>query len=83
MIFHYLKDPFYYGIMNNKGQLNPHGYEPLIAKALFDKCQEVMAGYHKKPFQYAAIPFALRGLITCFDLNCGCTISPELKKKKI
>ena len=42
-----------------------------------------MAGYHKKPFQYGAIPFALRGMITCFNPACGCTISPELKRKKL
>ncbi len=82
MIFNYLKNPFYYGVMNNKGTLNPHKYQPLISKALFDKCRDVMAGYHKKPFQYSALPFALRGLITCSHPDCGCTISPELKKKK-
>lgn len=82
LIYNCLKNPFYYGMMDWKGNLYPHKYQPLISKQLFDKCQEIMTGYHKKPFQYAAIPFALRGMITCFDPACGCTVSPELKKGK-
>ena len=77
-IYAILKNPFYYGMMQIKGKLYPHKYEPLITKALFDKCQDVMAGYHKKPFKYAGKEFALRGLIKC--AVCGCTITPETTK---
>lgn len=75
-----LKDPFYYGVMRRKGELRPHKYEPLITKELFDKVQAVMAGYHKKPFKYAAKPFSLRGLILCADPSCNCSVSPETHK---
>ena len=80
-IYHILNNPFYYGIMRNKGELNPHHYEPLISKQLFDKCQAVMTGYHKKPFKYAGKQFALRGLIKCAD--CGCiftTVAPIIRE---
>ena len=80
MVHHTLKNPFYYGIMRIKGQLYQHKYLPLIHKHLFNRCQEVMDGYHKKPFKYASKPFAFRGLIKCADPNCGCTITPETHK---
>ncbi len=79
MIEHILKNPFYYGMMRIKKGifkgLHSHKYQPLINKALFDKCQEVMFGYHKKPFKWASKPFILRGMMKCAD--CGCTITPE------
>ncbi len=75
MIHRILRNPFHYGMMRIKGELYPHKYQLLISKALFDKCQEVMAGYHKKPLKYASKPFVLRGMIKCAD--CGCTITPE------
>lgn len=75
-----LRNPFYYGMMKIKGHIYPHKHQPLISKDLFDKVQQVKAGYHKKPFQYAAKPFIFRGMIKCAD--CGCMISPELTKGK-
>ena len=80
MICHIVRNPFYCGTMRIKGKLYPHKYQPLISEALFDKCQEVMAGYHKKPSKYASKPFVLRGMIKCSDPACGCTITPEIKK---
>jgi site-specific DNA recombinase len=78
MIYSVLKNPFYYGTMRIKENLYPHKYQPLISEALFGKCQEVMAGYHKKPFKYASKPFIFRGMIKC--AVCGCTITPETAK---
>ena len=80
-IYAILKNPIYYGMRFIKNELHPHKYEPLISKYLFDKCQSVMAGYHKKPFKYAGKPFTLRGMIKCAD--CGCTITPEEQKGHI
>ena len=81
VIHHILNNPFYYGMMQVNGRLYPHKYQPLISKFLFDKCQEVMQGYHKKPFKYLAKPFIFRGLIKCKE--CGCTITPEMHKGHI
>jgi site-specific DNA recombinase len=75
-----LKDTFYFGIMKAKGELLPHKHEPIISYELFQKVQEVISGYNKKPFQHVAKPFIFRGMISCG--NCGCLISPEIKKGK-
>ena len=80
-IYAILRNPFYYGMMRIKGQLYPHKHGNLIDKYLFDKCQAVMAGYHKKPFKYAGKEFALRGLVRCAD--DGNTITPEAHKGHI
>ena len=85
MIYSILKNPFYDGIMRIKTGhlkgLHPHKYPPLISESLFNKCQEVMLGYHKKPFKYASKSFILRGMIKCAD--CGCMITPETTKGHI
>lgn len=76
-----LDNPFYYGMMKIKDKLYPHKYQPLISKELFDKAQQVKAGYFKKPCKYASKPFIFRGLIKCAD--CGCTITAEAHKGHI
>lgn len=81
MIEHVIKNPFYYGIARSKGKLYPHKYIPLVTKGLWDKCQSVANGWGKKPFQYAAKPYVLRGLLRC--KKCGCAISPETHKGHI
>ena len=75
-----LKNPFYYGQMRVKEKLYQHHYEPLISLYLFNKAQEVAKRWNKKPFRYASKPAIFRGIIKCAD--CGCTISPEIKKGK-
>lgn len=60
-----LNNPFYYGEMRYKGKLYKHGYECLIPKWLYDKCQQVRASWNKKPFKYGAKEFAFKGLMSC------------------
>ncbi len=79
-VYKMINNPFYYGYMRIKNKLYPHKYEPIITKYLFDKCQEVINSYSKKPFKYSAKPFIFRGLIKC--AYCGCTISSDKKKNK-
>ncbi|HEX6977111.1 MAG TPA: recombinase family protein [Patescibacteria group bacterium] len=76
-----LKNPFYCGLMRFKGDLYPHKYEPLISKELFDKVQQIKAGYNKKHHKFAGLPYAYRGLIRC--AVCGCMITPEKHKGHI
>lgn len=78
IIHNILRDTFYYGEMRIKGKLYPHKYEPLISKPLFDRCQAVALGWHRKPFKWASKPFMLRGMVKC--ASCGCTITPETQK---
>lgn len=73
-----LKNPFYYGMMLNKGKLYPHRYEPLITKSLYDQVQAVKNGHSKKKFKYAGLPYAYRGLIRCG--HCGLAVTPEKHK---
>ncbi|MCK9439558.1 recombinase family protein [Patescibacteria group bacterium] len=75
-----LKNPFYYGYQLYKGELYPHKYEPLISYELFLQCQKVKEGYKKIPRKVSEKPFVFQGLMTC--ANCGCRITPELKKGK-
>ncbi len=75
-----LKNPFPSGTMIYDGQEYPHNYDRIIDQELYDKVQEVKAGYHKKHFKFAGLAFPYRGLIRCTD--CGCIITPERKIKK-
>ncbi|HUX48636.1 MAG TPA: recombinase family protein [Dehalococcoidia bacterium] len=75
-----LKNPFYAGNMLYAGKEYPHKYECIISRELFDKVQEIKAGYNKKHSKYAGLPYAYRGLIKCSD--CGCAITPERKKDR-
>lgn len=84
-IYNILKEPFYYGVMCVKDKEIPHCHEPIITKELFDKVQNVLDDKGKQVFcchqqKYGAIAFAFRGLIKCE--HCGCSITPELHKKK-
>lgn len=73
-----LKNRFYIGIMATKGQEFIHNYDRIITRELFDKVQEIKAGYHKKHFKFAGLPYLYRGLIRCAE--CGCIVTPEKKK---
>lgn len=75
-----LKNPFYIGMMNSKGQLRPHKYQSLISEQLFDTVQKVIANHHKAPVQYAGKPILFRGLISC--KNCNSTVCGDIKKGK-
>ncbi len=79
-----LKNPFYYGEMMVRGQRYPHAYPKLIDKALFDRCQAIIAGTSVsnppeiRIQQRAKKPFIFRGLMRCAD--CGCQVVSDLKK---
>lgn len=75
-----LKNPFFHGTMVVKGKEWPHRYNIIVSKELFDKVQEIKAGYNKKHFKFAGLPYLYRGLIRCSE--CGCMITPEKKKGK-
>lgn len=72
-----LKKPFYCGIMDTKYGLVAHQYERLVSPEIFQKVQDIINGYHKKPHK-SLKPFILKGLITC--TTCGCVVTPEIHK---
>jgi site-specific DNA recombinase len=61
------------------GPFYQHIYQPIIAKELFDSCQAVLKGWHKKPFKWGGKEYIFRGLITC--ANTGRVVSTETKKR--
>ncbi len=79
-----LKDPFYHGVARSlKYGLYPHRYPTLITRELFDTCQRILTGRKKQPAKMASAEYSIfKGLIRCGKPACGCSYSPELKKKK-
>ncbi len=75
-----LKNPFYYGVARYKGQEYKHIYPRLIEKELFEKCDDVRNGRHRNRSNTTKTEFIFKGMIKC--KNCGCTVTPELKKGK-
>ncbi len=76
-----LKNPFYCGDrIYRKKLLHGHIYQTIVSRQLFDKVQSIKAGYHKKPFKFAGLPYLYRGLLTCE--KCGHAFTPEKKRKK-
>ncbi len=75
-----LKNPFYYGVARYKGQEYKHIYPKLIDKELFEKCDDVRNGRHRNRSNTTKTDFIFKGMIKC--KNCGCTVTPELKKGK-
>lgn len=69
---------FYYGQMRIKKKLYPHRYPPIVSKDLFDQVQATKAGFNKKRFKYAGLPYIYRGLLRC--AYCDLAITPEKHK---
>jgi DNA invertase Pin-like site-specific DNA recombinase len=72
-----LRNPVYYGLIRYNGELYEGKHEPLITKALFDKCQEVMKR-KSKPKGPKLKPYSYRGTFHC--ASCGCFITTETQK---
>ena len=72
-----LTNPFYIGLMRWKREIFEGQHEPLIAKKLFDKCQEVMSKRGKVQ-EVRKHNFAFLGLLKC--ASCGCSITAEKQK---
>lgn len=78
-----LHNPFYYGMMRYKGGLYKGNYKPLISKALFDTCQEVLAvqNNHANRERKHSKRFFLRGFLRCGV--CGYkTVTAEYHKNR-
>src|SRR5581483_11608043 len=74
---HILQNPFYIGLMRYKSEIFEGTHEPLVAKKLFDRCQEVMEKRGKvRPDRKHS--FAFLGLMKC--ASCGCSITAQYAK---
>ncbi|MFH1889552.1 MAG: recombinase family protein [Nanoarchaeota archaeon] len=72
-----LSNPFYYGYFRYSGELHEGKHEPIIAKKLFDRVQEVLR-QRSKPQRKERIPKAYSGLLHCGE--CGMMITAEIQK---
>ena len=72
-----LRNPAYYGVIRYNGEIHEGRHEPIISKALFDKCQEVMLR-KSKPKGPRLKPYTYRGVSHC--ATCGCFITTETQK---
>ena len=72
-----LKNPIYTGLMRHKGELYEGKHQPIISKALFDKCQAVMLE-RRKPKPSKLKPYLFRGIFHCCE--CGCLVTTETQK---
>jgi len=75
-----LSNPFYTGLFKYGGELHEGKYEPIIAKKLFDKVQEVLKQrgrpHHKTKYE----PQPYCGLLRCE--SCGMSVTGEYRTKK-
>jgi hypothetical protein len=62
-----LMNPFYYGEMQVNGELDPHRYEPLITRELFERCEATRLAKNSKAtaVKQTKEDFIFRSLITC------------------
>ena len=75
---HYmLRNPIYYGVMRYYGEVYEAKHKPIISKALFDKCQEMLKN-KSKPKTKTLLPYVYRGAFRC--ASCGCYITTETQK---
>ena len=73
-----LKNPFYYGHFRYTGEIHEGKHEPIIAKKLFDRVQEVLAQRGKPRKKAKNEPKAFCGLLSCAE--CGMMITAEVQK---
>jgi DNA invertase Pin-like site-specific DNA recombinase len=73
-----LKNPFYYGHFRYTGEIHEGKHEPIIAKKLFDRVQEVLAQRGRPRKKPKNEPKAFCGLLSCAE--CGMMITAEVQK---
>jgi site-specific DNA recombinase len=72
-----LQNPIYYGLMRYQGEYYDGKHDPIIPKALFDRCQEVMQ-QKSKPKSDKLKSYRYRGMFRCGE--CGRLITTETQK---
>ncbi len=76
-----LSNPFYYGHFRYRGEVYEGTHEPIIAKKLFDKCQEILAkrSWKGRITTDKRTQKVFTGLFRCGE--CGMMITAEQKTK--
>ncbi len=76
-----LKNPFYVGLFRYAGEIYEGKHEPIIAKKLFDRVQEILTQKSRPHHKPKNEPKAYCGLIRCGE--CGRMITAEKQKGHI
>jgi hypothetical protein len=74
-----LSNPFYTGLFRYSGEIYEGKHEPIVAKKLFDKAQEVMKVRARPRKKTTIEPQAYCGLIFC--ASCGMMVTGEYRVK--
>ena len=75
---YFLSNPFYIGLFRYGGEIHEGKHEPLIAKKLFTKVQEVLKERGKTVVK-TDTPKAFTGLLRCG--HCGMMVTAEIQEK--
>ncbi|MDB5292390.1 MAG: Recombinase [Phycisphaerales bacterium] len=73
-----LSNPIYYGTFCYRGEHHEGKHAPIVTKALFDQCQEVLARKSQPKVLDRFKPYLYRGFFRCGE--CGCFITTETQK---
>ena len=73
-----LKNEFYIGLFNWKGQKYRGNHKPIISRELFDAVQDKLSSHNRT--KEVKHEFVYSGLLTC--AHCGCSITAGIQKKK-
>jgi site-specific DNA recombinase len=73
-----LRNSIYYGTFWYRDEQYEGSHEPLITKALFDQCKEIMKRKSQPKVLDRFKPYVFRGLFRCGE--CGCFITTETQK---
>src|SRR3989304_10222154 len=79
-IEHILKNPFYYGHFQYRGEVHVGSHKPMISKKLFDKIQEALVANGKPRKKRGEKGLLYKGFAVCGE--CGYAITAERKIKK-
>src|SRR3989338_7581830 len=77
---HILKNPFYYGHFQYRGEVHQGSHKPMISKKLFDKIQEALVANGKPRKKRGGKGLLYKGFAVCGE--CGYAITAERKIKK-
>ena len=77
---HILRNPFYYGHFQYRGEVHEGSHKPMISKKLFDKIQEALVSNGKPRKKSDAKDFHFLNFATCG--GCGYSITAERHTKK-
>jgi site-specific DNA recombinase len=78
-LYRMVQNPFYYGEMLIKGEIMEHCHEPLITRAVWNDCQDVLKGWEKNLSSMAARIFCLGD---CSPALLPAALFPRIRRRK-